>query len=95
MAQIRSREIRKRARKSTLQTAVIPFDRVNYLLFAVGVIIILAGYWALSQPPANSFLSLTVAPILLVIGYCVIIPVAIMYRKAEPGLSQNGRLESK
>ena len=38
------------------------------------------GYICLAQPPVNGFLSLTLAPLLLVLGYCVIIPYAIMAR---------------
>jgi len=40
-------------------------------------------------------MSLTVAPILLVIGYCIIIPIAILYQKKKGDLpgeaAKNGR----
>lgn len=39
---------------------------------------ILIGYVCLSQPPVDGFLSLTLAPILLVLGYCVLIPIALL-----------------
>lgn len=58
----------------------IPFTRKNYIAFAVGLVIILVGFLCLMQPPVNGFLSLTLAPILLVIGYCVVIPYAIITR---------------
>ena len=35
----------------------------------------------MGQPPANGFFSLTLAPILLVLGYCVVFPYAIMARE--------------
>jgi hypothetical protein len=57
-----------------------PFTRKNYLAFAVGLGLLLVGYICLGQPPANGFLSLTLAPILLVLGYCVVFPYAIMAR---------------
>lgn len=60
--------------------AQLPFGRINYLLFALGIAIILVGFVALAQGPADSFWSLTVAPILLVIGYLILIPAAILYR---------------
>ena len=42
---------------------------------------IIIGFIALSRGPWNSLSSLTVAPILLVIGYIVIVPFAIIYKK--------------
>ena len=62
---------------------VFPFERENYLIFGAGLLVIVIGYIALAQGPWNSFWSLTLAPILLVLGYCVVIPLAILYRKKE------------
>lgn len=59
----------------------VPFTRKNYIAFGVGLGIILLGYICLAQPPAEGFLSLTLAPILLVLGYCVVFPYAIMARE--------------
>ena len=63
-----------------------PFTRKNWSIFALGLGAIVAGYILLSIPPAEGFLSLTLAPILLVAGYCVLIPLAILVRdrSAEP-----------
>ncbi len=58
-----------------------PFTKKNYVAFAVGLGFLLVGYICLAQPPADGFLSLTLAPILLVIGYCVVLPYAIMARE--------------
>jgi len=49
----------------------IPFTKKNYTLFAVGIAVILLGFLLLSRN------SITLAPILLVAGYCVLIPLAI------------------
>jgi len=69
-----------KAKRST-QSLQLPFTKSNYQIFAVGILIIILGYIALAQGPAESFWSLTLAPILLVIGYCVVIPFAILYQK--------------
>ena len=50
----------------------------NLILLGVAAVVILIGYWTLAQEPVDGFASLTIAPILLVIGYCLIIPYAIM-----------------
>ena len=60
-----------------------PWKRVNYLILLLGVIVIVVGFIFLSIGPVDSFWSLDLAPILLVLGYCVIVPVAILYRKRE------------
>jgi hypothetical protein len=61
----------------------LPFTSTNYLLFGIGLLVIIVGYIFLSIGPWDSFYSLTAAPILLVIGYCVIFPIAILYHKKK------------
>lgn len=58
----------------------LPFTRKNWILFAAGLGVIAVGYALLRVPPADGFLSLTAAPVLLVLGYCVLIPAAILAR---------------
>ena len=58
----------------------MPFTRKNYIAFGVGFAVLLVGYICLGTPPVNGFLSVTLAPILLVASYCVIFPYAIMAR---------------
>lgn len=70
----------KRAKKYVKIARALPFGRKNYLIFGVGILLIIIGYIFLAQGPADSFLSLSVAPVFLVIGYCVVIPISILYR---------------
>ncbi|MDD5088574.1 MAG: hypothetical protein PHI18_07245 [bacterium] len=46
---------------------------------ALGLLIV--GYICLAQPPVDGFLSMTLAPILLVLSLCVAFPYAIMARE--------------
>jgi hypothetical protein len=62
----------------------LPYTRANTVLILTGLATVVAGYVALSKGPWNSFWSLTLAPILLVLGYCVIIPIALIYQKKKP-----------
>jgi hypothetical protein len=73
-------EARSTVRKKALIEG-LPFDKVNYQIMGVGILLIVLGYVALAQKPWDAFLPLVVSPILLVIGYCVVIPVGILYRK--------------
>ena len=58
----------------------LPFSRKNWSLAIAGLAVILLGYVFLRIPPADGFFSLTLAPVLLVVGYCVLIPMAILVR---------------
>ncbi|MGB8657716.1 MAG: hypothetical protein WCE90_08030 [Candidatus Zixiibacteriota bacterium] len=57
--------------------AILPFTKRNYLLFGIGLFVIVVGYITLGYG------SITLAPILLVLGYCVIIPIAIIVGEKE------------
>ena len=57
------------------------FTYVNYWLFFIGIIFIIIGYFLMYTGGVNSFRSLTLSPILLVMGYCIIIPLSIFYKK--------------
>jgi len=69
---------------------IFPFERENYVIMGVGLLFIIAGYFALSGNTVEGFSQLTLAPLLLVLGYCVIVPIGIMYRKKEASSSLPG-----
>jgi hypothetical protein len=69
--------------KKGKRDVIFPFERENYIILGVGLLVIVLGYIALSGNSVEGFMPLTVAPILLVLGYCVIIPIGILYRKKE------------
>ena len=58
-----------------------PYKRKNYLLFGVGVFVIIVGYLIMYLGEVNSFQSLVISPLLLLVGYLVIIPIALLIRK--------------
>jgi len=58
-----------------------PYKRKNYLLFGVGVFVIIVGYLIMYLGEVNSFQSLVISPLLLLAGYTVIIPLALLYKK--------------
>ena len=58
-----------------------PYKRKNYLLFGVGVFVIIVGYLIMYLGDVNSFQSLVISPLLLLLGYLVIIPLALLYKK--------------
>ncbi|MGY8779712.1 MAG: hypothetical protein ACKVIN_16530 [Longimicrobiales bacterium] len=52
--------------------SALTFTRVNAMLGAAGLVALTAGYWLLGQG------SITTAPLLLVLGYLVLLPMAII-----------------
>jgi hypothetical protein len=67
----------------------LPFTRKNYYAFAAGLGLMAIGYVCLAQPPVDGFLSVTLAPILLVLAYIVVFPYAIMARDRTKNLSSS------
>jgi len=58
------------------------FSRINYYIFAVGIIFIITGYAIMAQGPENvdSFSSLYLAPVILFLGYIIFIPISLIYQ---------------
>jgi len=74
-----------------LPRSELPFTRKNWILFGIGLLVIATGYILLRVPPVDGFLSLTAAPILLVVGYCVLVPAAILVREGKNGDTDTGQ----
>lgn len=55
-----------------------PFGTRNYIFFGAAMVSIILGYITLGQG------SITLAPILLVLGYCVLVPISLII-KGNPG----------
>ena len=57
-----------------------PFNKINYMLFAIGLVSIGLGYFIIANNTVDSTAATKVGPFILFIGYCVIIPVSIIYK---------------
>lgn len=79
-------------KKDTAQETPIGFTKTNYTIFGIGAGLILLGFLFLSSPVfgggfpfihpfkngVDGWLTMNAAPILLVLGYCIVIPIAII-----------------
>ena len=72
-----------------------PLHRENFLILGVGVLVIAAGYLAMLEGSVEGFLPVVAAPILLVLGYCVVIPIGILYRKRGSTRNAEGATSSE
>ena len=71
---------RARAQRRVLETDLgFSWGLPNSVLLALGVGVLGAGYVALSQG------SITLAPLLLAFGYCVLIPASLLFRGRKRG----------
>ena len=57
------------------------FSKLNYLIFTFGLVSIFFGYIIMITGEVNSFQSLTLAPILLFLGYIILIPISLIIEK--------------
>ena len=65
---------KRRKKIKYVQAKRLAFTRRNWTMLLIGVFTIILGFYILSRG------SITLAPILLVVGYCVIIPLAILIK---------------
>jgi hypothetical protein len=59
----------------------IYWEKTNYLLFGLGMLLIILGFYFMSLGEWNSSSSLVISPILLFLGFVVVIPASILYRR--------------
>jgi hypothetical protein len=57
----------------------MPFENKNITIILAGVAFIMLGYYLMSISETMGTLALDIAPIILVIGYIIVIPYGIMY----------------
>jgi hypothetical protein len=75
-----------KGRKDITASKALPFGRRNIFMLGAGIAILVIGFALMTQPPVDGFMSLTLAPLVLLVGYLVIIPMAIMIGKDKnPG----------
>ena len=56
------------------------FGKINYQLFGFGLLTIILGYILMATGETESIQSIKIAPLILIVGYCVIIPAAILVK---------------
>lgn len=94
-----AKKVRSKTTKQQKQvTAVSPFkiywDKTNYLLLTAGFLLIIVGFYVMSLGEWDSFASLVISPILLFIGYILVFPASIFYRKKKDVInSEEAELE--
>lgn len=65
------------------------FKLTNMVIFFIGVLFLIIGFVFMAQGPWDNPLSLTVAPIVLLIAYVVIFPLALFWGFKAPRSSED------
>ncbi len=77
-----ARVIEKKKKEKNIQSIII--GKRKKTLFLVGLFLVILGYVFMAQPPVYGFMSLHLAPIILIIAYLIIFPIAIMIKDKNP-----------
>lgn len=72
-----------KAAKTQQQVQSFTFGKRNLLILSIGILTIIVGFVLMSQGPVDGFLSRTLAPIILVVAYLVIIPISIIAKNKD------------
>jgi len=59
------------------------FSSVNFRLLGICILLLIIGYIFLGQGPVYNHMSWSIAPVILVAVYCVLIPITILYKKKK------------
>jgi len=79
----------KTSTKSLPSPFNIYWEKTNYLLFGLGMLLIILGFYFMSLGEWDSSSSLVISPILLFLGFVVVMPASILYRKKEKAQTES------
>lgn len=78
-------KVKEKDKKQNQETGFkFPLTRTNFLIIGLGVLVIVLGYifMALPEDP-DAFMTRTLAPVMLVFAYLIIIPIGLFYREKK------------
>ena len=93
-----AKQIKKKTTRQTKKTSVSPFniywDKKNYYLLILGLLVTIIGFYFMTIGPWDSFSSLVISPILLFIAYIIIFPLSMFLRKkSEKAQTQENEID--
>jgi len=82
-----AKKVNKKGFRKTKKTVTpaspfsIYWTKTHYYFLILGFAIIIIGFYVMSIGPWNSTTALVISPILLIIGYMLVFPASILYKK--------------
>jgi len=83
MAKVKKTTVRTAQKKSHVSPFSIYWAKENYILLLAAFGFLVLGYVVMSMGNWDSWVSLNVSPMILLIAYVVLIPAAIFYNKRK------------
>ncbi len=71
---------RKRLAKPSIKWS-IPVQEKNFFVFAIGIILLIIGFYLMTIQPWDSAFALIISPLILLIAYFIIFPLGILLDK--------------
>lgn len=74
----------KAKKKAAIEKYHFPLGKTNYAILILAMVTLIVGYIFMGIPDdPDDFLTRTLSPIILVIGYLILIPVGLFYRDKQ------------
>ncbi len=72
--------LRSKRQKKELSHLHFAMNSKNYMIIGAGIAVIILGYILMSPNSVDGFLPTVIAPMLLIFGYCIVVPIGILYK---------------
>lgn len=73
-----------------------PLEKENFMIIGAGIVLLIIGYFLMNENSVNGFLPTVVSPVLLVAGYCIVIPYGILKKpKSEISIPEETSAEAQ
>ncbi|MCF8267547.1 MAG: DUF3098 domain-containing protein [Ignavibacteriales bacterium] len=59
------------------------WQNTNYILFGLGLVVLVIGFYLMTFGPFDNPVSLSIAPVVILVSYLIIFPAAIFYTKKQ------------
>lgn len=88
---IKSKKTQIGKQKGPKREFSFPLEKENFMIIGLGILLLVIGYILMSENSVDGFLPTVVAPILLVAGYCVVIPYGILKKPKSEIIQVSGQ----
>jgi uncharacterized membrane protein len=90
----RTTAAKSNAKNSSVRPFQMPFESKNIMIILGGILFITLGYFLMSSDEVMGSMALNISPIILLLGYLVVIPFGIMYGSKNAKRAENATPEN-
>lgn len=87
---IKSKKAQPAKSSRSKKEQAFPLEKENFIIIGIGIALLIIGYILMTENSVSGFMPTVAAPILLVLGYCVVIPYGILKKpRSKAGRAEN------